>query len=65
MYQGFWSSGFTLIRTPLSRSDFTKSGESTTYVRNSPPSLSLPVTRLPRIVTDSTRPTSTFLRKSE
>ena len=26
MYQGFWSGGFTLIRTPWSRSDLTRSG---------------------------------------
>ena len=29
MYQGFWSGGFTLIRTPLSRISLTRSGEST------------------------------------
>ena len=52
MYQGFWSTGRTLILTFLSRSSLTKSCDSTTYVRNSPPSFSFPVTRLPRIVTD-------------
>jgi len=30
MYQGLGSRGFTLMRTPLSRRLFTKSGESTT-----------------------------------
>ena len=64
-YHGFVSGGLTSIFTPRSRRDFTRSGYSAVKVLNAEPSLSRPVTELPRRVTSLTSPASTFLRKSE